>query len=372
MQCRIPDPFLDINELASRWVAEKSWRYRTTFNTPNAQADGSRTDLVFKGLDTFATVTLNGHEILRADNMFREYRVDATDHLLKTTTSESTPRANVNVLEIVFDSALLRGRDLVKQHEHEHDFISHQTESSRLPVRKAQCHWGWDWGPILITAGPWKPILLETYVVRVDGVWWQGQVSEDLKSVKGKFLATTDASGKQDLAGATVTFELSLDGNVVFQSQSSTDDAGAAAVDFTLESPALWYPHGYGKQTLYQLKVAIVSSGQSKQTASKVKSIGFRRCQLVQEPDEHGKSFYFRINNVDVFAGGSCWIPADSFLPRIGEDGYKKWMELMIEGNQIMTRCVHLLLGFSACNSCAALVGLRLYMRLSVHESSLR
>lgn len=292
--------------------------------------------------------------------MFREYRVNVTGHLLGTVAAGSTPRANV--LEIVFDSALLRGRELVKQHEHEHDFISHQTESSRLPVRKAQCHWGWDWGPILITAGPWKPVLLETYVVRIDDVWWQGRVSDDLKIVKGKLLANTDASGKKALAGNTVTFELSLDGKVVFQSQSTTDDAGAAAVDFTLENPALWNPHGYGNQTLYELKASVAPSGQSKPTAFKVKMIGFRRCQLIQEPDGYGKSFYFRINNVDVFAGGSCWIPADSFLPRIGDDGYRNWMELMIEGNQIMTRCVRLLLGWDEyLTSGPLLVGLGFY-----------
>src|ERR1700761_8293888 len=174
MQYRIPDSFVDMNELASRWVAEKSWTYRTTFATPTGLPDDGRTDLVFKGLDTFATVTLNDNKILEADNMFLEYRVDVTSVLRRP--SSATSAADGNVLEIVFDSALLRGRELVKQHEHEHDFIAHQTENSRLPVRKAQCHWGWDWGPILITAGPWRPVFLESYLIRVDDVWWMGQV----------------------------------------------------------------------------------------------------------------------------------------------------------------------------------------------------
>lgn len=318
-----------MNELAARWVAEKSWTYGTTFPSPAERGDGVRTELVFKGLDTFATVTLNGHKILEADNMFLEYRVDVTEQLRASD-------ADDNVLEIVFDSALLRGRELVMKHEHEHDFIAHQTGQSRLPVRKAQCHWGWDWGPILITAGPWRPVYLETYVCRVDDVWFQGQMSQDLKSVEGKLFATVDSGTQGTQDGMVVYLSLSFDGKVMFETRASVSDKGLAAADFQLNDPALWYPHGYGNQSRYELKATLVNGGSEMDCQSKL--IGFRRCELIQEKDDFGKSFYFRINNVDVFAGGSCWIPADSFLPRIGREGYRGWMELMVEGNQIMTR----------------------------------
>ena len=68
------------------------------------------------------------------------------------------------------------------------------------------------------------------------------------------------------------------------------------------------------------------------------KKSGFRRSELVQKDDRYGQSFYFCINNVDIFCGGSCWIPADNFLPRATPDVYRSWLKLMIEGNQIMTR----------------------------------
>lgn len=83
---------------------------------------------MFEGLDTFATVSLNGAGILKSDNMFISHRVDVTSLLRDT-----------NDLEIQFDSAMLRGRDLVKEHSHEHTFYVRQTEVSRVPVRKAQC-----------------------------------------------------------------------------------------------------------------------------------------------------------------------------------------------------------------------------------------
>ena len=108
-----------MNELSVRWVAERSWTYRTSFETPETR-DGDVTELVFEGLDTLATVKLNHETILEADNMFLKYRTDVTALL--------TPNHEKNQLEIVFDSALLRGRELVKQHEHEHRHIAHQTE----------------------------------------------------------------------------------------------------------------------------------------------------------------------------------------------------------------------------------------------------
>jgi beta-mannosidase len=127
---RISNPFLDLNELQVRSLAEKRWTYKTHFTKPAGLSTEKSitTELVFEGLDTFATVLLNGAEILRSDDMFISHRVNVTG-LLKDT----------NELEIQFDSAKIRGEELVKEHSHEHTFYVRQTEVSRVPVRKAQC-----------------------------------------------------------------------------------------------------------------------------------------------------------------------------------------------------------------------------------------
>jgi beta-mannosidase len=111
---------------------------------------------------------------------------------------------------------------------------------------------------------------------------------------------------------------------------------GKVALPFKVENPQLWYPLNYGKQTRYELQASVVRNGKELHSTSKL--IGFRRTELVQEPDAHGKSFYFRINNVDVFGGGSCWIPADSYLSQITPERYYDWIKLMAEGNQVMVR----------------------------------
>jgi beta-mannosidase len=314
----IEDPFIDMNELNARWVPERTWKYRTSFQSP-AAGSGAKAELVFEGLDTLATVFLNGQEVLKADNMFLEYRVNISDRL-------NTSRANN--LEIQFSSAMLRGRDLVKEHT-EHRFIAHQTEAGRLPIRKAQYHWGWDWGPILVDVGIWKPVYLETFDVRIEELWHQSNISEDLSVVSGKLFANVDGS-----LNANVQISLSLDGHTVFESTAQCNEDGLASCDFTLDKPNLWYPHGYGPQTRYQLKATLKTDDNV--TLSKL--IGFRRAQLIQEPDEHGTSFYFRINNTSIFCGGSCWIPADSMLGTMTPTRYHDWLNLLIAGNQIMIR----------------------------------
>ncbi|KAI0830456.1 glycoside hydrolase family 2 protein [Hypoxylon sp. FL0890] len=315
---KISDPFIDLNELAARWVNEKSWAYRLHFKKPAGPvAAGSViTDLVFEGLDTFATVLLNGTEILKSDNMFLSHRVNVSSSL-----------QNDNVLEIKFDSAMLRGRELVKEHSHEHTFYVRQTEVSRVPVRKAQYNWGWDWGPILMTAGPWRPVYLEQYVSRIEDVWTHYEVHENLKTVSGRIFARVAGAKSKP-----ITLLLSLEGKTVWQKECTVDHNGLAEAEFSIVSPLLWYPYGYGAQTRYELKATLAPNDE------KSKYIGFRRAELIQEKDEFGKSFYFRINQIDIFAGGSCWIPADSLLSRISAGGYHDWMKLMVEGNQIMLR----------------------------------
>ncbi|KAI1745507.1 family 2 glycosyl hydrolase [Xylaria scruposa] len=315
---KISDPFLDLNELEVRSLPEKQWTYRTQFAKPADLSSEApiHTDLVFEGLDTFATVFLNGAEILKSDNMFISHRINVTSLLRDT-----------NELEIHFDSAMLRGRDLVKEHSHEHTFYVRQTEVSRVPVRKAQYHWGWDWGPILITAGPWKPVYLEQYVSKVDDVWSECEVSEDLRTCSGRIVAKTSEASDQ-----SIKLSLSLAGSVVFEKECTIDSKGIAETPFLITDPKLWYPFTHGTQTRYELKAALGSHD----TLSKM--IGFRRAELIQREDEFGKSFFFKINGEDVFCGGSCWIPADSFLSHIPEQRYRDWVSLVYEGNQNMIR----------------------------------
>lgn len=178
-----------------------------------------------------------------------------------------------------------------------------------------------------MTAGPWKPVYLEHYTARIDDIWTECEVSENLQSCSGRILAKTTASG-----GQSVKLSLSFSGSVVFEQECETNSDGVAEATFQMTNPKLWYPFTHGAQNRYELKAVIGSYD----TRSKL--IGFRRAQLIQQEDEFGKSFYFRINGQDVFSGGSCWIPADSFVSQIPEERYRDWVQLLRDGNQNMVR----------------------------------
>ncbi|KAF2250279.1 glycoside hydrolase family 2 protein [Trematosphaeria pertusa] len=335
---KIEDPFNDLNELSVRWVADVPWTYRATFLAPPDHGKaGTKTVLKFEGLDTFASAYLNGKLVLESDNMFIEHRADV---------SESLNQGEDNVLEIVFESARQRGLELVKKHK-EHRFIVHQTEISRGPVRKAQYHWGWDWGPLLLTCGPWKPISIETYAACIDHVWVEYELSDDLQGAKGTVYVNVQGG-----AGA-VDLEISRENETVKRltlSSATTTSEGdkVSSFEFELSSIALWWPRGYGRQSLYTVTVTLRAAEKEEkekyESAQPIaldqtsKTFGFRKVELIQEPDAHGTSFYFRINNVDIFCGGSCWIPADSFLSRLTPSDYRSWLDRAAEGNQTMVR----------------------------------
>jgi beta-mannosidase len=146
---RIPDPFYRDNEQKVQWVSSKDWEYRTRFTLRKDQLRNPFLELVFEGLDTYADVYLNGTLALTADNMFRTWKM-SVKHLL---------HAGCNDIRIRFHSAEKRADSLAQAALP----LVRPSDNNRLYVRKAQYHWGWDWGPRLVTAGIWRSVYIKGY-----------------------------------------------------------------------------------------------------------------------------------------------------------------------------------------------------------------
>ena len=71
----IPDPYYRDNEKSLQWTGLTDWEYQTEFVVDAATLARAHVDLLFGGLDTFADVYLNDVELLKADNMFRSWRL---------------------------------------------------------------------------------------------------------------------------------------------------------------------------------------------------------------------------------------------------------------------------------------------------------
>ena len=313
---RIPDPFFGLNESAVQWVGERCWAWRLRFDV--SAPLHPHEDLVFEGLDTWCSVWLNGAPLLETDNMFVPQRVDVRSRL----------REGTNELLLRFDAPLARARG---QEARFGRGALWNGDSARLHARKAQYHFGWDWGPVLLTSGPWRPVRRHGYRVRIADLECRQQL--DVTAPRATLQLRTQLAGAA--GGVTIEHELlGPDGGFVATATAGADGTATLAVN----GAQLWWPRGLGAQPLYTL-VTRVSDG-ARVLAEDRRRIGLRTLRLVQAPvqGEPGSSFCFEVNGREFFAGGANWIPDDSLLERITPARYRERVAQAAAANMAMLR----------------------------------
>ncbi|MCR6656031.1 MAG: glycoside hydrolase family 2 protein [Opitutus sp.] len=292
----IPDPFWAHNEEQLQWIEERVWEYRTTFRVPKALLDDDAIELVCDGLDTLATVTLNGKEIARTENMFIGFRWDVKRHL----------RAGANELVVRFDSAMEYIRNTRTKHV-PREF--NDPVGRCVVIRKQQCQFGWDWGPRFVTAGIWRDIRLES---------WSGNRLESVRvtqdhSRDGVVVLNLAAELARPTKNVALRWTLSLDGEEVAAGEGNRID---------VPNPQLWWPNGQGAQPLYTLRVE-ARAGDA-EIGSWERRIGLRTIVLDRHADEWGESFQFVVNGRAIFAKGANWIPAHTFVAKLTRADYER------------------------------------------------
>lgn len=312
---RIPEPFYGCNEAEVRWVAERRWVWRLAFEAGERAA---QEDLLFEGLDTYCTVWLNGELLLSSDNMFVPHRVPVRERL----------RPGCNQLLLCFEPALARAREVEAVHGKR---ALWNGDSARLHVRKAQYHFGWDWGPELIVSGPWRAVRRHAWSARVDEVQCRSEV--DVASRRATLRVSAAVRGAAPgLRGEVLLLDPA--GRPVAE---GVLPAGGVAV-LTVPDAQLWWPRALGAQPLYTLVVRALSGAQV--LAEDRRRIGLRTLRLVQAPveGEAGLSFCFEVNGQDLFAGGANWIPDDNLLERITPARYRERVAQAAAANMNMLR----------------------------------
>lgn len=289
----IPDPFDGANEHLLHWIGTTDWCYRTSFTVePDTE---QRHDLVFAGLDTLATVLLNGTEVARTANMHRSYRFDVSDVL----------RTGENELEVRFEgpvsgAARLSDEIGLRPHTNTHHYNA---------IRKMAAAYGWDWGIDVAGAGIWKSVGIESWSgVRLGTVRPLALVD----GVAGRLEAQVELEWTE--AGRATEVALTVAGIT----ETVTAQPGQSEVVVTVDvgDVELWWPIGYGPQTRYDVTVEV--AGQSYDAA-----VGFRTAELRVTPDEHGNAFAIVVNGTPVYVKGVNWIPDDALLTRLTPQTYR-------------------------------------------------
>jgi beta-mannosidase len=315
----IAHPFYGTNETDCQWVGEKDWLYETSpFELTDSLLRRDALVLRFNGLDTYANVYLNDELILQADNAHRSWEVNVKKLL----------RTKGNVIRIHFLSPFPIAEASVKALPY-----PLPGDPIRAVTRKPQFHYGWDWGPKLVTCGISKSVELIAYdVARFNDVYVeQVKVTEKLAELKVTFIVqavdesdgvlTVDLAQGEDLWSTAVHLR-----------------KGMNRIEFPLEIPFpyRWWCNGQGTPNLYTFNMALLHDGRTADV--RIVSTGLRSVELITEKDSIGESFYFKLNDRPVFIKGANYIPMTYFPGEATQDDYRRLLTSCKNANINMLR----------------------------------
>ncbi|GAB4315633.1 MAG: glycoside hydrolase family 2 TIM barrel-domain containing protein [Bacteroidales bacterium] len=326
----IDDPFFGTNEEKLQWIDKHDWIYRTYIEPAPELLKKRRIDLIVKDIDTYSTILLNDSVILHTDNMFRTYRTDVKGLL----------HQGKNRLEIRLESPVKRGLALRNSHTCWYPGAENdQSERGGLGdqrvapfLRKAQYHFGWDWGPRLVTSGIGAPVELCGW----DNVWF-----DDVR------FRLENLTPERADAAFDITIEIIKPG--IYQLHGVIDSISLPAqslelaegdtivrVNAGIAHPRLWWPNGEGEQYLYNARFTLTDT-ENRQISDSLR-FGIRTVALEQKPDSAGSSFAFIINGKPLFMKGANYIPQDVFLPRVTPGQYRQLLLSAKEAGMNMLR----------------------------------
>ena len=325
----IEDPFYRLNEEKVQWIDKKDWVYQSVFDISEKEFEKHHHEIKFEGLDTYANVVLNDTLILKSDNMHRTYIVDVKPFL----------KNGKNHLKIILESPIKKGLELYNNLNYKIPVSANdQAETGEVEsgkrvsvfTRKAAYHYGWDWGPRLVTSGIWRPITLES--------WDDFRIKEfDIKySLDGPAYITIFTEIESSIDNVYANLIIKLDDSKVVNSKVQLKKGLQTVIsNFTVKDPKLWWPNGMGNQYLYNCKVQLK---QSKDSISLSQKLGLKTIKLDTGDSKEKNNFKFIVNGIPTFSKGVNYIPQDVFLPRVKKSDYKRLLTASVDANMNMIR----------------------------------
>ena len=294
---QIEDPFYRDNENEALKIMDNDFIYSRDFTVPADLLESDAVLLRCDGLDTLATVTVNGTVVGTAKNMHRIYEFDV----------KSVLKAGENHISVKFDSPT---RFIKKSYAESRADGSSDAMVGFPNLRKAHCMFGWDWGPRLPDAGIWRNIqLIGITTARIRDVLVLQEHSG------GKVTLTVNTHVTELTGSAPVTVTVTAPDGTVRTAQGER-------AEIVIDDPQLWWPNGLGAQPLYTVEVTLGDGLDSWK-----RRIGLRTMTVTRKKDQWGECFCHCVNGVDVFAMGADYIPEDNLLPRVNPGRTRRLLE---------------------------------------------
>lgn len=294
----IPDPLVGTNEKEVQWVSDKSWEYTLSdfVCEPNILLQ-DKIELLLNGIDTYAKIFLNNTFLGETNNAFVQFDFNVKGIIL--------PKGNK--LRIVFSPAEAYAKQKLADR-----ILPLPGDSIRAVCRKPQYHFGWDWGPKLVTCGITKNIELVGYT----DLLFETFGVETLSLNEGKAQMRAHVHYRADKE-EKVAVAFNFGGQIFKEEFVSRIGEHDFIFPFELKDPKLWWPNEAGEPFLYLVQCTLQTT--SGKANTRVIKAGVRTIELVNKPDEYGESFYFKVNGKRIFMKGANYIPL-RMLPAVNSE----------------------------------------------------
>ena len=245
----VKDPYIAENYKESIWVQRTDFEYRLELSITKEMLEDDVIDIIFKGIDLYSEIYINDIKLGETKNMFLRYVFDIKPYV----------NEGINLLKVKMKSTLNKMDTFDTK-----DYLSIFNDK-RIFVRKAQCHFGWDWAPKICGYGIWDDVILFTHskyqikdlkiVAKANGCLTffselnynvkilykpDGSIAIPAEEKLNDFLRVSVST--TPFGNEYVSKDLDITGRNNF-------------INFNFDKPELWWPVGYGKQPLYKYKV---------------------------------------------------------------------------------------------------------------------
>lgn len=318
----IDDFYYRDNSNKVQWLENIDCSYQKTF-TVDTVCEGQY--LQFEGIDTYASIYLNGVKIGESNNMFIPHTF-SVDGVLKV---------GENILRVDIRSPIKEVANLER--------LPGSFTTERLRTRRMQCTYGWDWVERFVTMGIFKDVRLSSKKINIiDNVY---VYTKRLLSNIAQICVEIEIANFKD-SGEQIEINIQSPKGETFFCKKRTLITDKIKETIDIINPKLWFPLGYGEQPLYKLQLKTKTYNKEVcfgvrdicilQTEDTIGSAENDKCAQLKEKahlkerdfNEIGSCFTAVVNGVKIFCKGANWVPCEPFPSEETNEKITKILEL--------------------------------------------
>ena len=312
---KMPDPRISRNASKWAWVWEKDWVYAVTFDTPQSKGPAF---LRFMGVDTEASVYLNGTLIGQCNNMYRRYTFDIRPYLHRP--------GEKNQLLVLFTGPVKS----LKRIEAGHDVLQGMEANKYLRKCRQDFSEYLGYKPNFMKVGIFRDVFLDFPGTGwMEDVYVRPELDQNLSlGLVNVFMETGGEPGQVRWSLVDGAGQMVVEG---------TSSAGIDSFAFEVPEPELWWPFTHGDPYLYKLRIEM-QNGRALQDIWEV-NVGFREIEKVVLDENSGEArFAFKVNGKMIFLMGAGWAPLDGLTHRWDRERSDRQIEMAVQANMNVFR----------------------------------